>query len=262
MRSDRYIEEQYRQKLHSGFFGGLLSIGLNAAILLVCSFSGLKYIYPPPEEKTMVIDFEQQDAPVIKKQKKGREPSAEEADVQKKLELVQKSEAPVEGRKQNLAKAGTVDDHGDVEVTKPKREEEEIDNRALFHAAKNTEKDTLAAQTARKVSDALKAGHASGNTEKGKVEGAPNARLKGRNVVGVPVSPSYDVQNSGVVVVDISVDNQGVVQRAVAGADGTTVTDKNLWNAARKAALQTRFNVDPTAPGLQQGTITYIFKLK
>ena len=43
---------------------------------------------------------------------------------------------------------------------------------------------------------------------------------------------------------------------------GTTVTDKNLWNAARSAALKAHFNQSASAPPVQIGTITYIFKLQ
>ena len=74
--------------------------------------------------------------------------------------------------------------------------------------------------------------------------------------------PSYPVQATGTVVVDIWVDNYGNVQKAVAGAEGTTVTDKDLWNAARKAALGAHFNMSAEAPAMQKGTITYIFRLK
>lgn len=260
MRSKGYIEEQYRQKFNSSVFGTVLAIGVNVCIAAFCQFNGLKYIYPPPEERTMIIDFEEQKAPQIKIKRKGREPSAENADRSKKLELVQKSEAQYKGSKQNLAKEATVGPDGDVEVPEPPREEE-IDNRALFHSAKNTDKDTLAAQTARDISDRLKAGHAEGNADKAAVEGAPSARVKGRSTVGVPPRPSYGVQKEGTVVVDIWVDQNGAVVRAVPGAAGTTVTDKELWNAARQAALKAKFNTDWEAKEQQQGTITYIFKL-
>jgi hypothetical protein len=52
------------------------------------------------------------------------------------------------------------------------------------------------------------------------------------------------------------------VTEAIPGAEGTTVTDKTLWNAARSAALKAHFNQSANAPALQTGTITYIFKLK
>ena len=101
-----------------------------------------------------------------------------------------------------------------------------------------------------------------GNTAVGKAEGAPNAHLKGRSTLGALPKPSYSVQNEGIVVVDIWVDNYGNVQKAIAGGQGTTVTDKSLWAAARAAAMKAHFNQSMDAPALQQGTITYIFKLK
>lgn len=261
MRNKGYIEDQYRQKTNSSVFGAVLAIGVNACIILFCSFSGLKYIYPPPEEKTMIIDFEETEAPKIKIRKKGREPMAETANAQKKLDLVQKSEAQYKGSRQNLANEATVGKEGDVEVPEPPREEE-IDNRALFHSAKNTDKDTLAAQTAKEISDRLKAGHAEGNATAAKIEGTPTARVKGRTSVGLPPRPSYGVQKEGTVVVEIWVDQSGNVVRALLGDEGTSVTDKDLWNAARQAALKTKFNPDWEAKEQQQGTITYIFKLK
>ena len=63
-------------------------------------------------------------------------------------------------------------------------------------------------------------------------------------------------------VVQVKVDQYGTVTEAIAGAEGTTVTDKNLWAAARSAALKAHFNMDANAPAMQTGTITYIFKLK
>ena len=140
--------------------------------------------------------------------------------------------------------------------------EAEINRRALFSAADNkSQKDTIAAQTARKVSDALKAGHALGNTKTGETSGEPKANLKGRTLNGTLPRPSYTVQAEGTVVVDIWVDNYGNVQKAVAGGEGTTVSNKDLWLAARKAALGAHFNMSADAPALQKGTITYIFKL-
>ena len=95
-----------------------------------------------------------------------------------------------------------------------------------------------------------------------KTDGTPNAHLQGRTVLGTLPRPSYAVQNEGIVAVTIWVDQYGTVQKAIAGADGTTVTDNELWEAARKAALGAHFNMNADAPALQQGTITYHFKLR
>lgn len=86
--------------------------------------------------------------------------------------------------------------------------------------------------------------------------------VPGRNSVGN--RPSLIVYNNaeGIVVVDVWVDNYGNVTRAVPGGEGTTTMDKNLLEAARKAALETHFNMSAEAPATQEGTITYTFTSK
>lgn len=99
--------------------------------------------------------------------------------------------------------------------------------------------------------------------ELGKTVGEPNVRLKGRTVLGGLPSPGvYAVEREGIVVVQIWVNNYGEVTKAIAGAEGTTVTDKTLWAAARSAAMSTHFNMAADAPVLQEGTITYRFDAK
>ena len=215
---------------------------------------------PPPEKEQILIEFEEVEIKKPKQTWRGTSPRAEVPS--KEINLVQQSQAQNLGTKTNEAPEATIGDQGDIEVPEPPREKP-IDRRALFAAADNkTEKDTLAAQTAREVTDALKAGHALGNTETGETRGEPKAKLAGRTVNGTLPRPSFGVQAEGTVVVDIWVDNYGQVQKAVAGAEGTNVTDKTLWQAARKAALGAHFNMSADAPALQKGTITYIFKLK
>ena len=259
-----YEQERARQERKSTAAGIILAAAVHILLLAIGVTSGLKYLYPPPPEQTMLVEFlEMEPEPEIPEQViRGTQPRAADADPEKDLNLVQKSEAQMQGTKANEAPEATTGDDGDVEVPEPPRKPE-IDRRALFHDADNdTEKDTLAPQTAAKPGDKLKAGHALGNTRTGKKVGEPNARLKGRSVMGAIPKPEYGVQNGGIVVVDILVDRQGNVRSAVPGGTGTTVSDKTLWEAARKAALNTQFNVKPDAPVQQAGTITYIFKLK
>ena len=257
----RYRQERERQERKSRMIGITLAVGVHILVCGVCSFSGFKYLYPPPQEQSILIEFEELKQPPVRV-KAGRQPRAEQIDKSKPIKLVQASEAQHKGSKLNEAKEATIGPDGDVEVPEPPREKE-IDRRALFSSANNAaQKDTLAAQTANKVSDALKEGHASGNTKKGTTTGEPNARLKGRNTIGTLPTPAYTVQNSGIVVVNIWVNQYGEVTKAIAGGEGTTITDKTLWIAARKAALKAHFNQSGDAPALQQGTITYIFNLK
>ena len=189
----------------------------------------------------------------------GTQPKAEEPS--KEIELVQESHAQHIGTKANEAPEATVGDNGDVEVPEPVQEKP-IDRRALFSAANNkTEKDTLAAQTAREISDALKEGHPQGNTKTGETQGEPKAKLAGRTLNGTLPKPGAKFEKSGIVVVDIWVDNYGTVVKAEAGGEGTNITDALLWNEARKAAMKASFNMSAEAPAMQKGTITYIFKI-
>lgn len=82
--------------------------------------------------------------------------------------------------------------------------------------------------------------------------------LAGRSPSSLPL-PAYDVPAQGRVVVAITVDRQGRVIRAVAGARGTTTTDATLHRLAETAALRARFNANPEATEEQVGTITYLF---
>ena len=257
----RYIQERERQGKFSRVTGVILTLCIHFILIACFMVTGFTYLDPPPPERDQIlIDFEEVKPVKPKQTLDGTRPKAPEA--AKDLNLVQQSEAQNKGTKANEAQEATPGDHGDVEVPEPPREKE-IDRRALFSAARNkTQKDTLAAQTADKVSNALKAGHALGNTKTGETFGSPKADLEGRTHNGTLPKPSYSVQASGKVVVEIWVDNYGIVKRAVAGAEGTTVTDKKLWQAARNAAMEASFNMSADAPALQKGTITYIFRLK
>ena len=261
MADERYIQERERQEKRSTLTGGLMTV-LAHGVLIGCFFvSGFTYLDPPPPEKEQIlIDFSEVDMQKPKQRRDGTKPRAEVPS--KEINLVQQSEAQHLGTKTNEAPEATVGDQGDVEVPEPPRKKE-INRKALFSAADNkTQKDTLAAQTAREVTDALKAGHALGNTRTGQTSGEPQALLAGRTQNGTLPRPAYSVQKDGKVVVEIWVDNYGTVQKAVPGAEGTTVTDRDLWNEARKAAMKASFNISADAPAMQKGTITYIFKVK
>ena len=47
-----YIRERERQERTSRIVGGGLALGISVCAVLFCSFTGFKYIYPPPQENT------------------------------------------------------------------------------------------------------------------------------------------------------------------------------------------------------------------
>ncbi|MDP4208505.1 MAG: TonB family protein [Bacteroidota bacterium] len=85
--------------------------------------------------------------------------------------------------------------------------------------------------------------------------------LAGRTPQSLP-HPEYRQQVEGNVVVEVTVDKDGRVTQAEPGKRGTTTTDGGLWDSARRAALQARFDRKPDAPAFQKGTITYRFRLQ
>ena len=260
---ESYKETREKMRKKSIITGVVMTSVLHSAAIAVGFAVGFTYLDPlPPEREDILIEFEQvPDKAEKRKIHVGHRPSIEEPEKTKPAEYIAKSEAPVEGTQANEGKETIIGDNGDVAVKEPEQKKDTIITRALFSTAKNkTKKDTLAAQTAKEVTDALKTGHASGNVIVGPKEGEPNYTLKGRTVVGSLVKPAYVGKEKGKVVVEIKVDGKGRVVEANAGFEGTTVIDKSLWKAAEEAARNTRFtpNADET---LLKGTITYIFKI-
>jgi colicin import membrane protein len=84
--------------------------------------------------------------------------------------------------------------------------------------------------------------------------------LSGRSATSLP-KPVYPGDDQGIVVVSVTVDKNGNVTAAVAGARGTTIMDQRFWTEARAAALKAKFNNAPNAAAFQQGTISYRFRL-
>ena len=244
--------------------GILVTLLFHVLVLVVFLTCGLPYLDPPPPERTsLLIEFEEEeDVRTTLVPKVGRQPQAEEVDVTKPVELVQKAESPYVNDRPNTTPATRPDDHGDVDVPVPPVKEPQLDPRASFPGMSSMEDPATAPHSASEAGDGFKAGQPDGNTREGKTEGSANAHVKGRNVVGSLPKPTYNAQVEGTVVVQVKVDQYGQVTEAIPGAEGTTVTEKTLWNAARNAALKAHFNMDANAPALQTGTITYIFKLK
>ncbi len=59
--------------------------------------------------------------------------------------------------------------------------------------------------------------------------------------------PEFNIQKEGIVVVEITVDRNGKVISATPGAKGSTLVDNTLYAAAKKAALESAFNVKSDA---------------
>jgi colicin import membrane protein len=97
-----------------------------------------------------------------------------------------------------------------------------------------------------------------GNGDKGK---GISYSLRGRKPQSLPV-PKSNLQEEGMVVVEITVDPDGRVIAAKPGVKGSTTTNPALLEIARKAAMSARFSASSDSPEEQKGTITYNFILR
>ncbi len=243
--------------------GLALTVLVHAGALVFVSFSGMKYLYPPPQDNSFLLDVQQEEQPVIEPKRSGREPKSENIDKEEPVNLVQKSESVNEAKKPNLTPETKENGHGDVEVPAPvQKEEPKLDARASFPGMSKKDTSLTAPHSADKASEGFKAGQADGNSPSGKIEGKANAHVEGRNVLGTLPKPTYNVQESGTVVIRITVNPEGQVTGARYEVNGSTVSSKELITAARNAAMNAKFTPKMDAPAIQEGKITYKFNLK
>ena len=92
-------------------------------------------------------------------------------------------------------------------------------------------------------------------------KGGPRYSLTNRKASSIPI-PRAAFQEEGKVVVEITVDKNGNVIKAKPGVKGSTTSNPNLLDIARRAAMSAKFNPSSDAPEEQKGTITYNFILK
>lgn len=83
-------------------------------------------------------------------------------------------------------------------------------------------------------------------------------RMEDRYVSFEVYEPQELGNAEGVVKLDITISTIGQVNSAKLNS-ASTITDEEVIEACKKAALKTDFNINLDAPKLQQGTITYTF---
>ncbi|MBL0102608.1 MAG: hypothetical protein IPP51_01835 [Bacteroidetes bacterium] len=85
--------------------------------------------------------------------------------------------------------------------------------------------------------------------------------LTGRRIMQLPTISDRS-QETGKVVVDITVSKDGKVETAIPGGRGSTTTSSYLFKLAKDAAMKTKFNVSPDKADIQKGTITFVFRVQ
>lgn len=264
--------------------GLIVSLTLHALLLVLFLLFGLKYVIPPPEEG-MVINFgttetglgtvesepmkssEEVVVPTPQVNPTPPQPQVTKPVVQEQV-VTQDTEEEIALRKEKEAK----------ERAENERKKEEERKRQEEQRLRDEQKHRMDELFAKAKAGEGKGG-GEGNTRpggnQGSPDGVPNVPHGGKGGSGSGVSfdlggrrmvaPPRIVDNSqetGKVVVDITVDKYGKVVQATPGARGSTTTSSHLYRLAREAALDTKFDANPTAEVQQKGTMTFVFLLE
>ena len=89
-------------------------------------------------------------------------------------------------------------------------------------------------------------------------KGGVSFLLSGRHMVRTPQINDRS-QETGKVVVDITVNKDGEVTAAIPGGRGSTTTSSLLFKLAKDAAMKAKFNSSDEEADIQKGTITFVF---
>lgn len=246
-------------------------------VLLVCFLLfGLSTPLPLPEEHGVIVSLGYMDegtgqfqplrgAPPVPESSPAR-PVAEPDQVvtQQTVESVALPEEVAETRAEREQPVSERTDPVPVPVETTERQVEQEpppvpDPRALFPGRdqRTTERQDQG-DTGRAGAQGRVEGVMDANAFDGVGQGGIEYSLSGRQANFLPL-PEYTTQATGRVVVTITVNRQGQVIRATAGARGTTTTDQTLHRLAEEAARRARFDLQTGAPEEQVGTITYNF---
>lgn len=219
-----------------------------------------------PEQENLTQDFEE--APVVEKKVDKPDPQ-EEARKKAEAERIKKQEIEAERLKKEAAEIARQKRIADsLQRVAEEREQRLSDIRNRTMNALNNSAGTGTGENQ---------GIAGGEGNQGVETGAAGVNkygdgsgtgtegisydLAGRSMI-TQVKPKYDIQNEGIVVVEVTVDRNGNVTQAVAGVKGSTTLEDYFLRVAREAAMATKFDRKPDATVIQKGTITYHFILR
>ncbi len=263
---------------NKGLIGTIL---FHMVIVLIIIFLNLSTPLPLPEEEGILINFgtEQEglgfseplmpitpQAPATVQPTPSEEPDFITQDIEEAPFIPPpKPQQKVEPERES-AKTPEITEVKPVEQPKVEEvAERQVNQRALFPGRTTT---PTANQSEGVTAGAGNQGNPVGAPESGSRIGTDSHgtegvsfSLTGRSSLVLP-KPVFDIQRDGIVVVEVTVDRNGNVTHAIPGVRGSTTINEHLMNAARNAALRSKFDVKPDAPTFQKGTITYHFILE
>jgi len=243
--------------------GGIVgTVVVNVSIIVLLFFLGFHTPLPLPEEEGILVDFGYNETGLGE-----IEPEVKEEQEEESVEVSSSEEEIVTSE---LDDTPEIVVHKDNETEKKeevieeeKKEEERVVNpNVLFPPTDNSNNSSSQGVAGGDGNQGKPDGGDSDNyTGSGQGNSGISYSLKGRHHKGLP-KPLYTGNEEGKVVVEITVNRNGIVTSATPGIKGTTTSASNLWAAAKKAAMKTKFDKSSSSPKMQTGTIVYHFVLR
>lgn len=264
----------------------ILSVAVHAGLFLILLFTMLKTEVPPFPETGgsggVIVNIG-----MVDEASGDIQPMADVVSKEPVVEKVQPNTAPEENiatqdlEEVNIPPAKKVDTKKDVKptktevktTTKPAEPVKTVNTSALYQG---------------KTTASKSQGTGSGTGDQGDKNGDPNSKytgkngngtgdgggegtgqgngtgkgisfsLSGRKLIRTPQITDHS-QETGKVVVDITVDKDGTVETAIPGGRGSTTTSAYLFRLAKEAAMKAKFNPSPEGADIQKGTISFVF---
>lgn len=272
------MSQELKDKVKAGF-GTIL---FHAMLLLALFFMALKTPLPLPEEEGVEVDLGFSEVGQNVQQVQPEEiqappPQPDQKIVEEVIEEVIDDAPAEEIIEQDTEEAPAIADKPEPKKEAEKKLEKPIEKpKEIVKPEPEPEPEPVVDQ--RLIYTGRKASSSEGNDDqqgdKGIETGIPDApnysglgglgsngisyNLGSRKASTLP-KPTYNSDDQGRVNVSIWVDKSGRVIRAEILQKGTTVSDINLRNMAKQAALKAIFAADPEAVEIQKGIITYNF---
>ncbi len=99
------------------------------------------------------------------------------------------------------------------------------------------------------------------SSSSGRISASAKVKVENRYVSGTTYLPKVTTGPTGIVVINVSMNRVGMVGTVSVNA-ASTISDEEVLDACKEAALKTSFSYNPDAPEKSKGTITYTFTAK
>ena len=223
---------------------------------------------PKPVVEKKVKTVKDKKAPALPVKKKKKKTEKKKTESKPKKETVQPKKETTKNKTETEKKTETKKTE-----TKPAPKKEEskepvkkVDENSLFKGNKGNTSTSQGNKGDKEADMGSKMGKVEISDNIGKISpglgnGGVGYSLKGRKLVSIP--PINDKSPKvGKINIEITVDRNGKVTKAVYTSAGSTTNDSYLRGLALSAAKKAKFSAEPNGPEYQKGSITFTFRVK